>query len=166
MTLTTHAVAGAAVALAFRAHPALGILAAFASHFPLDAIPHWDHPLYSHKRNSEDPMDDRLTFWTKEFYRDVLAAGFDGMLGLALIGAFASWYTPHHLLLALAGGMAGILPDVLQVVYYAFPHSPIRHLQRFHRWVHAKSNLNHNPTLGIPIQLVIMLICAGSAGIL
>ena len=38
MTLTTHAVVGAAVATLLPSHPLLGISAAFLSHFFVDAI--------------------------------------------------------------------------------------------------------------------------------
>ena len=156
MTLTTHAVAGAAVAIAFRAHPAWGLLIACASHFALDAIPHWDHPLRSRSEDKNDHMNDRLSFWTKEFYRDVFASGFDGALGIALVAIMALWYAPHRAVLALAGAAASMFPDLLQVVYYGFPQSSMKYLQRFHRWAHAKTDFNNRPWVGVPLQVTLI----------
>ncbi|MDH2406583.1 hypothetical protein QCM77_43035 [Bradyrhizobium sp. SSUT18] len=45
MILSTHAVVGGAIASLFPSHPVLVAVAAFASHFAIDAIPHWDYPL-------------------------------------------------------------------------------------------------------------------------
>jgi hypothetical protein len=51
LTLTTHAIVGAAIASVIPAHPFFAIAAAFASHFLLDAIPHWDYPIRSDSVN-------------------------------------------------------------------------------------------------------------------
>ena len=47
MILTTHAIVGGALASLFPTHPITAIAAGFASHFVIDAIPHWDYPLQS-----------------------------------------------------------------------------------------------------------------------
>ena len=47
MILSTHAIVGGAIASLFPSHPALVAVAGFASHFAIDAIPHWDYPLRS-----------------------------------------------------------------------------------------------------------------------
>lgn len=43
--LSTHAVVGAAIAALMPDHPALAFVSRIASHFAVDAIPHWDYPL-------------------------------------------------------------------------------------------------------------------------
>jgi hypothetical protein len=43
--LSTHAIVGAAVASLMPDHPALAFASGVASHFAIDAIPHWDYPL-------------------------------------------------------------------------------------------------------------------------
>jgi hypothetical protein len=53
MILCTHAVVGAALASFVPSHPAAAFAIGFASHFVLDAIPHWD---YSIKSRSINPM--------------------------------------------------------------------------------------------------------------
>jgi hypothetical protein len=47
MILSTHAIVGGALASLFPSHPVVIIAAGFASHFAIDAIPHWDYKLRS-----------------------------------------------------------------------------------------------------------------------
>jgi len=47
MILSTHAVVGGAIASFIPLHPLLVAVAGFASHFAIDAIPHWDYRLRS-----------------------------------------------------------------------------------------------------------------------
>jgi hypothetical protein len=47
MILSTHAVVGGAIASLVPSDPILAAAAGFASHFAIDAIPHWDYPLRS-----------------------------------------------------------------------------------------------------------------------
>ena len=45
LILATHAIVGAATASQIPNHPVIALLAGIASHFAIDAIPHWDYPL-------------------------------------------------------------------------------------------------------------------------
>jgi hypothetical protein len=47
MILSTHAIVGGAVASLLPSHPMPVAALGFASHFAIDAIPHWDYPLRS-----------------------------------------------------------------------------------------------------------------------
>ena len=47
MTLTTHAIVGAAVASFVPSNPVLGLSLAFLSHLAIDVIPHWDYAIKS-----------------------------------------------------------------------------------------------------------------------
>lgn len=47
MFLSTHAGVGAAIGSLLPSHPVAAAVLGFASHFPLDAIPHWDYPIGS-----------------------------------------------------------------------------------------------------------------------
>jgi hypothetical protein len=49
MILSTHAIVGGAIASLFPSHLVLVVAAGFASHFAIDAIPHWDYPLQAIK---------------------------------------------------------------------------------------------------------------------
>jgi len=47
MTLAAHSIVGGATVSLMPTHPVLGLCLAFARHFVLDAMPHWDYPMRS-----------------------------------------------------------------------------------------------------------------------
>ena len=151
MTLTTHAVAGAVVIGFFPEHLALGFLAAFASHFLLDAIPHWDYPIRSGSINPD--IGARLTFDRSLLY-DMLAIGFDALLGITLSVIFFTQF--HSTEVVLLGAIGGILPDPLQFIYTRFRREPLASLQRFHEWIHTTHRLKHDRIFGIFSQAVLL----------
>ena len=153
MTLTTHAIVGATVASVMPAHPILAIAAAFASHFLLDAIPHWDYPIRS---NSVKPGIAAAMKYDGALFRDLLTIGADAILGIGL--ALLLQGRPSNLGLVFCGGGAAILPDALQFAYMRFPHEPLVSLQRFHWWIHASRNLNGRPILGLSTQIGLVLV--------
>src|ERR1700733_12631073 len=81
LTLTTHAIVGAAIASAIPTYPSLAIAAAFVSHFLLDAIPHWDYPILS---DSVNPNVAAAMKYDRALLADMLRIGTDAMLGIAL----------------------------------------------------------------------------------
>jgi hypothetical protein len=137
MILSTHAVVGGAIATQFPSHPVLVVVAGFASHFVIDAIPHWDYSLRAISlkpgaNNRSMTLDGRLV-------TDLALIGFDASLGLALvIWLFA---TPATLGAIALGAVAGMAPDPLQFLQSVFPHEPLNSLQRFHRWIHSRRKL-------------------------
>ncbi len=164
MTLTTHAIAGAAVAELFPTHPVLGFIAGFLSHFLLDAIPHWDYKILSNYANPDvATAQNQLGVGSsanikmdRNFYLDLIRIGSDGLLGFAL--AFIIWHPGgfHEEWIVFLGAFAGMLPDFLQFVYTRFPYQPIVALQDFHRFMHAKLKLNNQPIFGIVSQVVVI----------
>src|SRR3984885_11655680 len=120
LTLTTHAIVGAAIACVLPAHPCLVIGAAFASHFLLDAIPHWDYPLRS---DSVNPNVAGAMKYDRALLADMVMIGTDGLLGIAL--ALFLLATPGDSFLVLCAASAAILPDALQFAYIRFPHEPL-----------------------------------------
>lgn len=155
MVLTTHAVGGAATAILLRRYPVLGLIAAFISHFVLDAIPHWHYPLRSLHRDKNQRLTSRVTF-NRKFLRDVVVTGLDSALGVALVLDIVLVFKPQFVGLALAGAICGVLPDFLQLIYHIFPR-PLRPLQRFHMWIHARTHLDDRPILGIGSQIFLGL---------
>jgi len=153
MTLTTHAVIGSAIASIIPLHPVIGFCAGFLSHFLLDSIPHWDYPLRSESINPS--KGGTLTF-DKDVIIDLSRIGFDIGLGIAFSIAFFISDTP--LFLILVGSCSGILPDALQFVYSRYPKSFLRCLQAFHLWMHAKTNLNNRPVIGLASQAFLIAI--------
>lgn len=154
MILTPHAIIGAAIAQSFHS-PILGFLAAFASHFALDAIPHWHYKIFSRKVDHKNPLNNRVSFG-REMIIDALRVSFDGIMGLGLAiyilqPAHAPWEWN-----IIIGALGGMLPDVLQVAYWLIRREPLVSLQRFHIWCHAKLRLDDKKALGITLDVVIV----------
>ena len=156
MTLSTHSIIGAAIAVALPTHPVIGAVAAFASHFLLDALPHWDYKIFSASANPNKPT--ALKF-DKLFALDLLRIGFDAVLGLALAGFF--FFSPATWWLCFMGAIMAQLPDFLQFVYSKFPDSPIKYVQQFHTWIHTDQKLVGMPFIGITSQIVVIIFAVG-----
>jgi hypothetical protein len=110
--LTNHVLSGALIgALARRPAPAFA--AGVASHFVLDAVPHWGD-------------------WgsTRRFLRVAVP---DGLISLAAMGALAT-LSPAERRPAVVAGMAGaVLPDIDKPTKLLFGWSPFpRAVRRFH----------------------------------
>jgi len=153
MTLATHAIVGAAIASVLPDHHVLVFGLAFASHFAVDAIPHWDYHVRSSSINTKvcAPMS-----YDKNLVLDLLSIGFDALLGIVLsLLIFASPATAGVVVL---GAIAGILPDPLQFAYTRWRHEPLVSLQRFHQWIHTDLRLIDKPVLGITSQVLFIVI--------
>lgn len=149
MTLTTHALVGAAVVSLVPQHPVLGICAALASHFVIDAIPHWDYPIAS---SAVDPDIGSAMKYDKALFIDVLRIGSDAILGLLLSLWILSPVMPTQLI--LVGAIVGMLPDPLQFVAAHFQYETLTSLQKFHKWIHTKYRFEHAKGLGIFSQVL------------
>lgn len=146
MILSTHAVVGAAIASLFPSHPVLAVAAAFASHFAIDAIPHWDYPLQS--ITIGNGADNRRLKIDAALVRDLGLIGFDAFAGLAL--AILLFATPATAWITVLGAVAGMLPDPLQFAHSICPREPLKSLQHFHSWIHSKRKLEWR--LGVSSQ--------------
>jgi hypothetical protein len=138
MILCTHAIVGGAVASLFPSHPVIVAVAGFASHFAIDAIPHWDYPLRT--ISTEADADNRHLTLDRNLFLDLMLIGFDGCAGLAIaVWLFASPATGGAIAL---GAFMAILPDGLQFAYSLYPREPLKSLQRFHQWIHSRRQLS------------------------
>ena len=168
MTLTTHSIVGAAAmsatiaaAGATPAGIALGALAGFASHFAIDAIPHWNEGralMRSFERDPHNKLNTDMRFGA-DFTHDIVIIAVDGLFGLAL-GAliFSSWLFSVPPLIVLLGAAAGMLPDALQFVYFKTHWHFMRPLQNFH--VHLQTELMNPLSLGIEVVLMAAVVGA------
>jgi hypothetical protein len=160
MILSTHAIVGGAIASLFPSHPALVVAAGFASHFAIDAIPHWDYPLQAISiRPAAGNTALNLDRW---LWVDLSLIALDACAGLALaIWLFA---TPATIGAILLGAVAAMVPDPLQVVHALYPREPLKSLQRFHQWIHAKRKLSW--PLGASSQAIFAAVVSGIAIVL
>lgn len=120
MFLTNHALTGAAIGLALPAPEAVVPLA-FASHFALDALPHFGMAHWSNFQGFQDPR------WRAVGTADsVLATGV--AVGLCLI-------FPGRALPIALGAFCAMLPDLFYVPEIFFKVRLDKALRRFHHWV-------------------------------
>ncbi|KKW35846.1 hypothetical protein A2852_02615 [Candidatus Adlerbacteria bacterium RIFCSPHIGHO2_01_FULL_54_23] len=161
MTLTTHALVGTAAAALFPAQPYLAFSAAFASHFAIDAIPHWDYGKWLLRSIVEDKVNPLATDMIigKDFMRDLIVIGADAALGVAAsLFIFSFWLFAVPPEIVLIGVVAGILPDPLQFVYYKTRWFIFEPLQRFHIWIQWKQLEDIPPPLGAGLQAALVAI--------
>lgn len=157
MTLTTHSIIAAAVTKPLAAaHPAFILIAAIASHYFSDAIPHWDYPLGS----IEDIEDSEKRHWgtnKRAIMKDIKRFALDGFLGAALVLLVIRPNTTEQWTWALLAIIGGSLPDFLQgLSMLKLPF--LRPHQRLHDFMHAKIRLGPYPRFGIPFQALIYMI--------
>jgi len=149
MTLTTHAITGAAIASVLPPSYELAFVVGFASHFILDAIPHWDYKIIS---GSIDPDRGGRLGFDRRLVLDLLRIGADAAAGIILPLLFFAG--PEYAPLIFMGAAGGMLPDFLQFLYLRFPRGPLVSLQRLHRWCHTEERFAGRPAVGIATQVV------------
>jgi hypothetical protein len=123
MTGLNHALTGATVAAAIN-KPILALPAALLSHFLVDAIPHWDYKVPGGVKGRQKVM---LV---------------DLCLSLCLLFILAMTLNVQPWLV-IAGGLLGILPDAMWLVYFMSgkpsirgnKNSPMNRIKRFHHWI-------------------------------
>ncbi|MEY4747229.1 MAG: hypothetical protein RLZZ416_278 [Candidatus Parcubacteria bacterium] len=158
MTLTAHAIVGAVLVSLVPEHPALGVSAAFASHFLVDAIPHLDYKIFS---ASVHPNGGAPMKYDRALLLDAIRICADGLIGMAL--SFALFATRDTWLLIMIGATAGILPDSLQFAYARLRKEPLASLQRFHEWMHTRHHFREHQVLGVVSQVMFVVAVAGVA---
>ncbi len=155
MTLTPHIVTGAVAARIFTSHPVAAFVLGCATHFMLDAIPHWDYKIdsLSDENTGSDPLNKKVRF-NKILFFDVGKVLLDVALGFTLLFWFI--FPISNLSILLAGAIGGVLPDFLQFVFGIWKNTPLRLHQKFHHFIHAKKKLDDRPWIGVPIQVGIV----------
>ena len=161
MILATHALVGGAIMKLMSRHPIIGLIFAFASHFALDAVPHWDYPLASEQKNKKDPLQNTINL-NKKFIGDAAKLGLDGIFGLIFSVILFSRlaYNEYTWVWITLGAISAMLPDFLQFVYFRIRREPLRTLQRFHLWVQRYSMARENNLniLGIISQVIVIVL--------
>jgi hypothetical protein len=105
---TPHVVVGAAIATKIP-NPLISIPLAFASHFVLEKVPHWNPHLNTEKKKYGKP--------TKKSTQIVIV---DVAISLILGGLIASRALPDtgHAITILLASFASVLPDVIEGPYF------------------------------------------------
>ncbi len=156
MILVTHGIVGASIALSMPNSPVLGAVLAFASHFLLDAIPHWDYELKS-LESQKDPLLTKI-IRNHHLYPDMCRVAFDGLLGLSLPLVIMFLLVGNHLYIALLGAVFAILPDFFQFLFFKTKAKWLGWYIKFHNLVHSKKRFDGRPGIGIVMQVGIWAI--------
>jgi len=155
MTLTTHALVGAAAAQFFPQHPVLAFGAGFISHFAIDSLPHWDYTLTS-SRKHEDFLQMDMEIG-KDFAWDMAKIFFDIVLGFSICALIAE-VLHFPIAIALLGAAAGIVPDGLQFVYFKTRSKLLEPLQRFHHRIQEGKQRKYPAWKGISLQAGLVIV--------
>jgi hypothetical protein len=135
--LTNHVLSGALIGALVRRPPA-AFAAGVASHFVLDAMPHWG------KWGSQ-----------RRFLRVAVT---DGLVGLVTMGAFAVVSPPGRRLAVVAGMAGAALPDLDKPTNVWFGWSPFPGpVDRFH------SRIQHEAPHRAPLELAVAGLFAAAA---
>jgi len=150
MILVTHGIVGASVALSVTGNPVLGGVLAFASHFVLDMIPHWDYQVKSLSQSN----DAKEMFIKKgiNLYTDICKVAFDGLLGLSVPLVITLLVLDNHLYIALIGATCGIIPDFLQAVYFKTHTKILEKFAILSIKLHTKIRFDNRPVIGLLMQ--------------
>jgi len=161
MILFTHSVVGGAIGAALRIHPVAAFALGFASHFVLDAFPHWQYSLESGKPHPTNKMLGNFILDIK-FIFDLIKIGVDMLASIIVVYIFFHGDTfsiTAFLSQGVFWGMiGGVLPDFLQFAYYKTKREPLTSLQRFHMWIHVAKDKERTGwyPLGIFLQVGII----------
>lgn len=163
MTLTTHAVVGAAVASLVPAHPFVGFVGGFMSHFALDSIPHWAEGKFL-LRSIDRPNEpaSRSVRFGLGLVHDVLMVLADSLLGF-LVAALILWgLFSVPLYIVFLGAFAGQMPDGLQFLYFIFKPHFMLSFQKFHERIQTEHE--DFAYLGIEVGLLLAIVALGILG--
>jgi hypothetical protein len=143
--VTNHVFCGAFIG-AVTGRPAVAFTLGTASHFAMDAIPHWGKW-----------GDDRELF--------IRVAIRDGLTGLAVMGALTALAPPSKRLAVLAGMAGAALPDLDKPSVLFFGRSPFpRAVDRFHTRIQRESRRRFPVEVAAGVGLAAIAVAALGTG--
>jgi hypothetical protein len=161
MTLTTHALVGAAAASLFPQEPLLAFAAGFVSHFCIDAIPHWDYELSSLEKDLQRPLNTRILVG-KNFWINVAGVAGDAIIGFAISAVvFGAWLFHVPFFIILIGAFGALVPDGLHFIYFRTHTKLLVPLERFHNWIQKVSPLDIPAWMGLGLQAALVVAVIG-----
>jgi hypothetical protein len=163
MTTTPHILAGAALASLLPTHSVsmkvLGFTVGFASHYILDAVPHWER-LYGALYNDELPTD--YSQWPKNVTVQGLV---DVLIGSALFLVILFTVIPGpSKICVLLGGLGAVLPDLMDNLPWWSERTkqlPIwRYFRKLHDWSHMSYDLQRKlpSSIGLFTQIAVIVV--------
>ena len=142
MLETPHALLGAAIAVKL-GNPALSIPLAFASHFILERVPHWNPHL-----NAETDK------YGKPTKNSTIIVVIDSSLAL-ILGSAIAFSQPNTLMIinVLLSSFAAVLPDLIEAPYFFLK---IRNNEYIKRWIRFQKGIQVDapPFWGLLTQIL------------
>ena len=142
MLETPHALLGAAIAVKL-GNPALSIPLAFASHFILERVPHWNPHL-----NAETDK------YGKPTKNSTIIVVIDSSLAL-ILGSAIAFSQPNTLMIinVLLSSFAAVLPDLIEAPYFFLR---VRNNKYIKRWIKFQKSIQIDapPFLGLLTQVL------------
>jgi hypothetical protein len=125
----------------------------------MDAIPHWEYDLLSSKKDLNNPLNNDIIVG-KDFFSDLIKVLADTLIGIiASLVIFYLFGLGGSVLILTAGIVGGIIPDILQFVYFRFRGEPFKSLYLFHYRIHSRNKrLEKHFIIGIFLQILIVSI--------
>ena len=151
MLETPHAVVGAAIAAQIP-NPAIAIPLAFASHFLLDKMPHWNPHLRTELRTT-GKVSNKSTLIIAV---DVLIATIS-----TLAIAYQASSNSTHTITILAAALAAILPDIVEGPYFFLGIKS----KIVEKWLKFQSSIQFDvaPLPGVVIQICVVIVALAIA---
>lgn len=148
MLETPHVVVGAAIATKV-GNPALAIPLAFASHFVLDMVPHWNPHTYTETMKLGRPSNQTLAITIT----DLLVSA-----GTGIYLASAQLPNTYMTILILACCFASVLPDVSKYPFFLFKRA---RKGFYKKWVDYERSLQANAAFFWGVTTQVLTILAG-----
>ena len=160
MTLMVHEFVGAAFSgLGLNPVETFGL--GLASHYVLDAIPHWDYLKTSLIDEVETDANGKVIFKAfrkdeKGVFRSIMFDVFGGLVLSLLVFRPQSFYA----LVNLGAGLFGaFLPDFLGGLSFLAPQNKfLKYHYKFHNFIHTKVRLDNHPYIGATVQLAMLVL--------
>jgi hypothetical protein len=125
----------------------------FASHYLLDAIPHWDYLSPKFKMRAE--AEDGKFLKEKFFWKEASKIALDILVGLSLLFIFLINLNYADIAAVLISIFFGVLPDALQFFYWLTKWQPLKWSSDLQHLAHYSIHKKIKPGLwpGLSIQI-------------
>jgi len=153
MILVSHGIVGGAVGSLFPQNPLLAFFVGLASHFVLDAIPHWEYEIKS--IGSESGSSEGILKLSRNSIRDFIFVLLDFSFGF-LLAALIFGRGDYSSLSIFWGVIGGVFPDGLLFLSYVWRTKILTALRKFHLFVHSRVNWKSRPVLGTLSQIIVV----------
>lgn len=149
MILTPHILAGAAITSQMP-HPVLGLAAAVLSHYALDSVRHAEYSIKPIKYLRQRDFGRGLP--------PVIKIVLDLSVAFTILFLVSTLFD-YPLMLVLLGGIAGALPDGLNVIRMLLGNRPkiLRGEYIFHQSIHFDKLKKYNPFWGYLWQALVVI---------